>query len=799
MTLKKSSVNPTMFTFRQSLKSSALAPCILLFGALMFLVVLMGTMCLGSAYMDDSGFTVAASEQYKYLFFEMPDAFGLIIPMGMGLAGALTALNLFKFITSKKTVNVYYSLGIKRENMFLSRYSAGAVLLSLATVVPMLLMFIINIVYCGYSNELLTAFLFITLSLLATALVAFSVCAVVFGAVGTTFETVIFSVIILFTPTMVFYALEWLMSAFLYGNPYGVYFEFASDYSYDYRPETLVDKFAFLNPLLFNANDLALYSAMDKAGKTNPNLMGENEITGLPDFSAAIMWLVIAFAVMFLGVVVFKKRKAEICGFIGMNKPLNAFCVFVVSFLVACGTSTMDSLRNTLVGQLAAGAIAFSVVYIISELLILRDTKKFARGLVKLPIGLVLCGICIIIFNNGLFGFTEKMPDTSQIKEAAITFGGVNDEFAFSSGDKMYMSNTVSYASNGLIADGFVTEGDIERVLAVHKKIAETTDGDETNASVKIVYTMKDGSRFMRCFKNVPMSAYKELLGLEKSDNYKNRLYELFKGEIKSGDNLTDEQIQFSERQLAIRGSNLVKNYTVVYSTYFDNSAELNLDAAKKNKLANCLYTDLANRSIEEKYYPEETPLMYLEFNYYEGASGVYIEYDSETEEFENSQEIQYIDLTGVDTDVFRLSVYDNCLTFAVTSDMVNTISFLKELGIYEKMTEIPEYTKAEVVAVSDFEDYDNIFSENNLYFKKGNIFIYEDYYYSADDEGRWMGEKSQIVTDKASVQSLLALGYTAYQVDKTTGYYALLTNDETEDVICLYIPAEKMETSLLK
>ena len=267
MTSKKSSVNPNLFTFKGALKSSAIAPAAALFAGIMFMVVALGASSLYQTYPLQDGTIERNSVNFKYLFFEMPQIYSVALPILVAGAGGLMGILLFKFITSKKTVNVYYSLGIKRENLFISRYLAGALLLAIAIIIPFTVMFFINLAACGYSLELLNAFVYITISFLAIALTAFSVTSAVFGAVGTAFETTLFSAVILFLPTIIFYALQTLMDKFLYGNPYGNYFVFSNDSSYSVNAEALTDTFSFLNPLFFNSKALALFSVMDDEGK----------------------------------------------------------------------------------------------------------------------------------------------------------------------------------------------------------------------------------------------------------------------------------------------------------------------------------------------------------------------------------------------------------------------------------------------------------------------------------------------------------------------------------------------------
>ena len=52
-----------------------------------------------------------------------------------------------------------------------------------------------------------------------------------------------------------------------------------------------------------------------------------------PNFLPLVFWTIAVVAVMFLGMYLFRKRKAEICGFLGANPVLNFFITFLLGFL----------------------------------------------------------------------------------------------------------------------------------------------------------------------------------------------------------------------------------------------------------------------------------------------------------------------------------------------------------------------------------------------------------------------------------------------------------------------------------
>lgn len=782
MTSKKSSVNPVLFTFKNALKSSALAPAITLFCGLLITVFLPTTVSLFETYLNQSGNIERNSDNFKYLFFAEPNMYAIALPVLLACAGVLISVTLFNFVTSKKTVNVYYSLGIKRENLFLAKYSAGALLITLAEVVPMTVTLIVNIAACGFSIQLLRAYFYITVTLLAVTLVAFSVTSAVFAAVGTVFETAVFSGVLLFLPTVILFSLQTLMDKFVYGNSYGETFYYAGVGGGGVLSTTsLSDKFGFLSPVFFGNESLSLFSAMDKTGKYNIRISTEAVVSGSPDFTATVLWLVAAAAITALGVIVFKKRKAEICGFIGTNKYLNTVIVFAVAFYAYCGVLESSDL-SALVSMLI-GAAVFTVIYIIAELIILRDTRKFKKGLVKLPVEIAVCIAVTLVFSNGFFGYSEKTPELKEVKSAAVSFGGVADEYGYYAED-VWGNTLIKYLGCGGLVDGFESEKDIAEILDIHKKVSQNKfDGDE-DYTVQFVYELKNGTVFKRSFTGVSPECYNDLLKLENTDVYKKRLYDIFKGEI-STDFLSDSDSQLYNMQNTIRNDN---SYFDAFSQYLDKGVSVQLESAEREKLVNCLYSDLLKRSSDEKYYPDSTPEMYFQFSYYETV------YRDESID-DKIEKFDYYDL--YDFSLFGLSVYSDVITIAVTPDMKSTLRYAKELGIYDKLTEKPKYDSVEIVSAADYRPNDYYYSEyghgHNMYFV-GSSFSeeYSEEFYS----GQRTLLDGEIFTDKDVVENALKNAYTSYQTD-TNGYFAAFYNKEDGNTTFMYIPEEKLDAAV--
>lgn len=805
MTTKKSSANQFGYTYKCGLKSGAMAPAVINFIAFLLITAIIPAITLFSTVKkyDAKGEIIGAdiaSKEYTYLFASPSDVFIVMMTVIAVIAAVAAAVFSFNFVTSKKTVNVFYSLGITREKLFLGKYLSGITLLSASVIIPMIISLIINISACGMSGELINAFLLLTISFTAIVITAFSITAAVFSSVGTVFETGVFSAILLFFPNIFFYGLQTLMDVFLYGSPYGQNFVLSNGFASN-NVESLSSKFSVLSPVFFNKSTLISYAAMNKEKTANPTIVlgGGETISGNASLLWPIIWLVLGALIGLLGVLIFKKRKAEICGFIGTNKYLNTVGTFVLAFYFFC--VTVNKVPLSVVFSVLIGVVVFSIVYAVLRLLLLRDLKKFVRGLFTLPAELAVVAVFVALFATGLFGFSSKMPDISEIKSAAITFSGVNDEFAFAASGMRYTTDGgANYAPGGLIIGGFESESDINKILSLHKDIVDEKQ-DADGKTVQIVYTLKNGDVFCRYYNEVSEETYKKLSELEKTDLYNSRLETVFKGEIAeiteeaTSDQSGDKNI-LSSVQKAFRDESSIVS---VSSTYLDNMATLNLTAAQHKELADCLYKDLLNRSVTQKYNPEKTPVAVMQFSLPETGLGVDDEVGIKVSDQNNDESIVYSGDLFSNNSFFNFSTWSVTPTVVITDDMVNVISFLKSIGVYEKLTTVPEFTSAEIVSKEAYQkeyawQFDNENSRSDYFtgsYIKLNGSNSDNYGVSSVDLN------GTAITDKSVIKELLSASYTFCRDNEEGGrYVAFYTGNNSAATIC-FVPESKLPDSV--
>ena len=644
------------------------------------------------------------NEQIKYIVLAQPDMTAVFLILGTCLFSGLTGVFLFRFMAAKKTVNVYYSLGIKRRSLFLAKYAAGAVLLAISVAVPMLACAFVNIHYVGSSPELWRAILYYMLALYLLAMLCMTVTAAVFSAVGTVFEGMSFSAVILLAPTILVFCINVLMSVVLWGNPYT-----AGGFTVGekYIPvESLISMTRPYNPVFFAQVTLQNISAMDASGKINPMLYTENTFVA-PNFWALLPWIAVIAACLGIALLVFQRRKAEICGFLGRNRALN----FIIELVLGFGAFTVtinilyDRMDHALVALIAAAV--YLVVYLILEAILTRSGKLLLKGLWKLPIHLAIALIAYAIFATGLFGYSTRIPDLSTVKEIHMdvdydtTIYGTNNSPYTLDGYAMFDN----YFDSRLTLS---TEKDKELAAQIHQKLIDSrkdTDG-QTAREISVIYVLNDGSYLLRNYDITTNDVLYETLRLYESDWSRQQMREVISSDpampeipdtSESGgdaDSITGTDVGLIagaiESAVAVYQENysdipIPENSEYGYATgsvLLSNGvaeAELNLTHEQHTALKEALIADVTAQTAQQKFQPETAARYTLIFR--------------------SNIEVSYSDLN-----VGGVPLIDSGSTpYPLTPEMTHTLAFLEENGLLAAVSaELPAPASVTVRPVAD-------------------------------------------------------------------------------------------------
>lgn len=650
-------------------------------------------------------------EQYTFLFSsEMTYMRYMVIAALLGV-GLLMGIATFRFITGKKTVNVYYSLGIKRTRLFTAKYLSGLTLVGLSVAVPMLIALLTNLVVLGANRYLFNAFFYLLIGMFSVVAFSYTLTAVVFTTVGTAFEGILFSGILLLFPEILLTCLQTFIRKLVLGTPLGINFSNSYMYMGETNVETLPKQFSQFNPLRYMSQGLYTYSQ----GGVNGKLADYNDGSDLiawknPDFLVPIIWLLVTAALFAFGVYFYERRKAEIGGFIGKNKVLNFVGIFLVGiFGFALAFDSLQQYGMPI--AFAVGTAVFIVIYAVLSLILLRNLRQFIKDLPALPIQLALTALIFVFFATGYFGAANKIPETANIASAQISLPYQNYQLQASRDVYGYYIGGMQTADTSPKGK-YTAEKDIEFVRNIHKILVETGKSkasvldDDFNGvypiSVKIVYTLKNGKQVLRNYYGVSEDILNALQQADKTAYWQAELDRIFKDELKKVERPKADQMSgmlsngdltaYNEYRkiCAVRESEDIRLYNKTLST----ETRMELTAEQRQTLRDCLYKDLKAQTPENHYNPQES-LGLISFNFIGDAYEDGTVTDTVTIEgvtaVHGSVEVtdQVVGENGEpEEDIFYgKSTDDGLMNFFITSDMVNTVEFLKSVGYYDEIT----------------------------------------------------------------------------------------------------------------
>ena len=777
--------SPFLYTFSRAFSENFIFPLLNAIWIAFMVPVLTITTLILPVLHDTTQDAPKLTEQFKYILLsDSSSTMSIFLILGVCLFSGLTGVFLFRFMAAKKTVNVYYSLGIKRRSLFLAKYAAGAIMLAVSVALPLLASAVINIHYFGSSVELWRAVIYCMLALYLLAMICMTVTAAVFSAVGTMLEGMGFSAVILLLPTILIYCVNILMSVVLWGNPYTVGGFFNGDGTY-ISVQSLTELTKPYNPILFPLNTMNNIAAMSADGKTNPILSmytGETAFTP-PNFWALLPWVAVIAVCLGIALFVFQRRKAEICGFLGRNRVLN----FIIELTLGFGvfTAAIDALYDRLDHALVVliASALYLVVYVIVEAILTRSGKLMLKGLWKLPIHLAIALIIYGIFATGLFGYSSRIPAASEIKEVYIDADYDLSVYDISPSYYIRDSYAVIDPPNTTLG-GFTTENDKKLITEIHQKLIdsrkERDDSQKTARAISIRYVLNDGSNLMRNYDITTNDTLYETLRLYESDWSREKMREIISSDPKMpesseesktelGSDMLWDGMSFTEIYHEAMGIVVPENSKYGYQTgsvLLSNGfsqAELPLTQEQHAALKQAVIADVTTMTAQQKFQPNAAATYTLIFR-------------SKLEPSPNDLNM------GIPCVDYSQTPYP------LTDGMTNTLNFLRENGLLDLLQ--ADATPPDSVIIRPV----GILLNQNIYYNSnwgyGSRMFYN---VTIDATPEYEDISTNAPETTLTPEQFNSLRPHLYQYYYThgTGYVVNATYKDSDVVITYYLPAE--------
>ena len=747
-----------------------------------------------------------------------------IFPALLVVISILLGVLLFRFVTNKKTVNVYYSLGIKRADLYTARLVAGIIMMLAATLIPLAVSLGINLHFFGSSVMLWRTFLFYAVHNVICVLAGLTISAAVSSCVGTVVESLGFSAVLAAFPSVVTMCVNYSVPAILNGAPGITYYDiYPSSSSYgdmhlDMTGSTMFGRIiSHINLLMLNRSSFINSSSVEAMTKEAAKKWAA------PSLTPYILWAVLIAAFFVFGLFMFKRRKAEICGFPGRSAVLNFVLCMIASFgaaslIIYLASKNPDISTWLLIAILLVISMAVFLVLDILVHLSFKALKKDWR------IGLVHVGLMaafLLSLYTGFFGYSSRVPDVQSIESASISApnalmgsyklgnglqSGYNSNLYFGEDglkDYYYVGNR----SNSLVED-FKDKDDINTVREIHKAMIKAGNLNKTNSDsddyskrvtsqkVIIKYKLKNGRELVRVYNYVPLTDYPTLYALEDTKNWNSKI----KNEL-----------------LNIDSENVIP---IVFSAQMDN--RIAVDEELTAGLARAIYNDISTLSSDK----------FLSSNAkYLGSVAFYVNRE-QREDYSIYESSEYVNATSMEDEITEeeeplsrqetvdnLAIRDNSQgkylalgdysVIPITEEMTNTISFLKAHGLYEKLSDESPIVS---VRVKDMGHSTDSVNARYGYGYSSPIFnaFWDDgkskavsktdstgytYQFSNYNSGDFMPKDAVTITNKTIVEKLAANAY-GYRFDLTGGYLVEFKR-ANGCLTIMYVPKGRIELNI--
>lgn len=747
-----------------------------------------------------------------------------IFPALLVVISILLGVLLFRFVTNKKTVNVYYSLGIKRADLYTARLLAGVFMMLAAVLVPLAVSLGLNLHYFGSSVMLWRTFLFYAVHNVICVLAGLTISAAVSSCVGTVVESIGFSAVLAAFPSVVTMCVNYGVPAILNGAPaityYGIY-PAASSYGelhFDITGSTVFGRIiSHINLLMLNRSSFINSSSVEAMTKEAAKKWAA------PSLTPYILWAVLIAAFFVFGLFMFKRRKAEICGFPGRSAVLNFVLCMITSFGVASLVLyfVVSEIPQITTWMIIVGLMIISIIiFLIFDIILHLSFKAIKKDW---KIGLVHAGLMaafLLSLYTGFFGYSSRVPDIQDIDSVSISAPNalmgsyqLGRELSGSYVTDRYYSDVYSnyyYVGNRSVSliENFKDKDDINTVREIHKAMIKAgnirrvnTNSDDyskrvTCQSVVIRYKLKNGRELVRVYEYVPLTNYPTLYTLEDTKNWNSKI----KNEL-----------------LNIDSENVIP---IVFSAQMDN--RIAVDEELTAGLARAIYNDITTLS-SDKFLTSNAK--------YLGSVAFYVN-RSQREDYSMYESSEYVNATSIEDEITEeeeplsrqetvdnLAIRDNSQgkylalgdysVIPITEEMTNTISFLKAHGLYEKLSDESPIVSARIADMGKATSSDDMrhgFAYSspifNSFWDDGKSKPYSkkdsdgyEYEVSSYTSGDFMPKDAVTITNKTIVEKLAANAY-GYRFDLTGGYLVEFKR-ENGALTIMYVPKGRIELNL--
>ena len=409
----------------------------------------------------------------------------LFVALGIIISAVLGAFSGFGYLYKRTTLDVFHSIPLKREKLFLVQYVSGIIIF----IVPFIVSYLLMLIICALNGFASGAIIGMIIQNIGYGVLHF----LAYYGVAITAIMLTGKMIVGILGMLVFWGYMPMLSIF----SQGLYQRF---FITQYGGESIPDWLAYISPVTV------------QSARVMASLTGYHE--------ERVMWLrgmmlIIEIAIILLTFAVsiwlYRKRASEAAeqamAFPKTMPILKVLIMVVVSF----GTGLF---LDVLTGSTVWFALGIVLGLIISQGLIAviytGDIRKILTGKKSFAVASLIVIAIASIFVFDLFGYDRYMPNPDKVKSVGISISGLDDQI-----DHIYADNLASYTNDARYP---LDKGQVEDIPAVYElakqgienarkmrstgnsfEIIREENGEEYR-QVAIRYQMNNGSSVSRVY-----------------------------------------------------------------------------------------------------------------------------------------------------------------------------------------------------------------------------------------------------------------------------------------------------------
>ncbi len=506
---------------------------------IMMLVVLLLTTLFEFAFDYIDGYYEWNQKRYGHFWDFILNETLLTVPVII-ILGLISGTVLFRFVQSKKQVNVIFSLGLSRRKIFLAKYLGGIVPFAAAVTFSAIVEVLADLISgCIVRFPTIHLALISAAGMVGTYTFAYTVAAISMAFSGNIVESGVFSVILAIFPNFAGVFFGHMRSIFTYGGPetYGKSWNFFSPFSAMLIVQTGEG---------YGSHDLL-------------NILYTSDKLTATDWSGTITCFVLSAIIFAIAYWAFPKRRNEISGYFGRAKGLNEICGAMLGFYIGTIASLNLSENHSAIIASVSFILSFVLAYLIFKFIFTyKRMKNIKQSVKRIAAYVAAFALIAVIFSTGLFGYSSYVPNAKKVEsiEISLEISNPYNVFSYSPniyGDEVYgyspmissgFSNQVKFSDvifwGGAASFGSVyldctveKENEIEKVIDAHKAIAKEgkIKANADNAcgyGILISYRLRDGRTVDRRYSTVSTESAMKMLSLSNLEGFRNEIPDYF-------------------------------------------------------------------------------------------------------------------------------------------------------------------------------------------------------------------------------------------------------------------------------